>query len=301
MSQPVVEPQADVLPSPMHAPARGFGRDSRFAQRLDRLQPALAALLIQVVATAAALSLMCLADVAGLGAPWTFWALVQAAIAVLLATASGQAPWWIVIHSMFAPAALLLDRLAPPPWIYLGFAGMLALTNPNALRERVPLFLTGRRAREALLELLPKDDPIVFVDAGCGFGGVVATVGSERPTRRCVGLETAWLPWLVSHIRCALSPNHLKIERRDLWNYDLSEVDVLYAYLSPVPMARLWQKACAQMRPGTLLISNSFVVPDLEAERIIAIDDATGSVLYLYRLPSAASAAATTEASAERS
>ena len=132
------------------------------------LSPALAGLLVQAVATAATLGLYGIAGVAALEAPWICWALVQAGLAVLLATAVGHAPWWIVMHSLFVPAALLLDRFSPPSWLYLAGAALLALTNGNAMRERVPLFLTSRAARERLLALLPEDRPIRFVDVGCG-------------------------------------------------------------------------------------------------------------------------------------
>jgi len=270
---------------PPDASLAGFARWRLSVRRLDRLSPALAGLLVQVVATAITLALYCLADTVALGAPLTFWALVQAALAVLLASAAGQARWWILMHGLFAPAALLLDQFSPPPWLYLGAAVLLALTNGNAMRERVPLFLTSRAARERLLALLPEDRPIHFVDVGCGFGGVVSSVGRERPTLECLGLETAWLPYLVSRLRCALSPNHATIARRDLWTHDLSTADVVYAYLSPVPMERLWRKVVAEMRPGTLFISNTFAVPGIEPLAAYEIDDATGSVLHVYRLP----------------
>jgi hypothetical protein len=269
----------------------GFGAQRNLVRGMDQLPPALGGLLVQVVATAVTLAIYCLAGIAALEAPWTFWALVQAALAVLLATAAGQAQWWVLMHSMFAPAALLLGQFSPPPWIYLGCAALLAVTNGNALRERVPLFLSSRAARARLLDILPADEPIRFVDVGCGFGGVVASVGRERPTRECLGLETAWLPYLVSRLRCALSPNHVTVARRDLWQHDLSGADIVYAYLSPVPMARLWRKVVAEMRPGALFISNSFAVPGVPVTASFEIDDAPGSVLYVYRLPGGDAAA----------
>jgi hypothetical protein len=281
---------APVESAPGSIGLRGFGRQRPIAEQLEKLPPALAALLTQVVATAAALALYCTADAAALDAPWTFWALLQAAIAVLLASATSQPQWWIAMHSLFAPAALLLDRMGLPSWTYLGGAALLALTNTNALRERVPLFLTSSSARDRLLELLPANEPIRFLDVGCGFGGVVSSVGREHPTRDCLGLETAWLPWAVSRLRCIGSPNRVRVLRRDLWTHDLAQTDVLYAYLSPVPMDRLWIKATREMRPGAMFISNSFPVPGEEAQVALPIDDATGSVLYLYRIPAAVNA-----------
>lgn len=267
----------------------GFGRHPGLSRQVDRLPPALAALLIQVIASALTLALHCVATIVALDAPWTFWALVQAGVAVLLATACGQPQWWVIMHSLFAPAALLLDQVGPPPWVYLSGAFVLALTNSNSLRDRVPLFLSSGAACDRLLALLPPDTPIRFVDIGCGFGGVVSAVGRERPTLDCLGLETAWLPYLVCRLRCAASPNHVRVSRSDLWRHSLGDADVVYAYLSPVPMARLWRKLAAEMRPGALFISNSFAVPGVQPDSAIPIDDATGSVLYVYRIGGAAS------------
>jgi hypothetical protein len=274
-------------PSPAEGSLSGCEQHPQPVRWIDRLSPALAGLLVQVGATVATGALYGLATMAALEAPLACWVFVQAALAVLLATAAGQARWWIVMHSVFVPAALLLDRLSPPSWMYLAGAALLALTNGNAMRERVPLFLTSRAARERLLALLPEDRPIRFIDVGCGFGGVVASVGRERPTLECLGLETAWLPYLVSRLRCALSPNQATVARRDLWLHDLTCADVVYAYLSPVPMERLWRKIIAEMRPGALFISNSFAVPGVDALASLPVDDATGSVLYVYRLPGA--------------
>jgi hypothetical protein len=50
-------------------------------------------------------------------------------------------------------------------------------------------------------------------------------------------------------------------------------------------MERLWRKVVAEMRPGTLFISNSFAVPGIEPLVSHEVDDATGSVLHVYRLP----------------
>jgi len=296
-----VDVASDGLSMPMSPPV-GDPQQSRLARQIGRRTPALVALLVQGVASLLAIAGCGIADAAALDLPWLLWAFVQAALAVLLSTVAGQAPWWVAMHALFAPAALLLGQVSAPPWLYPGCAALLALTNGNALRERVPLFFTSKAACERLLDILPPDRPLHFVDLGCGFGAVLSTVARERPTRQCVGLETAWLPYLISRLRGALSPNPVRVVRRDLWAYDLSDADVVYAYLSPVPMARLWRKVVAEMRPGAVFISNSFEVPGVRACSRIAIDDATGSVLHVYRIAADhATPAATAAASAARS
>jgi hypothetical protein len=72
--------------------------------------------------------------------------------------------------------------------------------------------------------------------------------------------------------------------RGDFWHHPLGPYDMVYAFLSPLPMPRLWEKAKAEMRPGSLLVSNSFPVPDVEPQRVIEIADRRGTRLYCYSM-----------------
>ena len=59
--------------------------------------------------------------------------------------------------------------------------------------------------------------------------------------------------------------------------------DVVYAFLSPAPMPRLWEKVQREMRPGTLFISNRFIVPGVKPHQRIATGE-PGVNLYVWRL-----------------
>lgn len=48
-------------------------------------------------------------------------------------------------------------------------------------------------------------------------------------------------------------------------------------------MSELWAKVQNEMAAGSLFISNSFPVPDVEASTIIEIDDTRQTRLYCYR------------------
>ena len=65
-------------------------------------------------------------------------------------------------------------------------------------------------------------------------------------------------------------------------------------------MERLWCKVLSEMRPGTLFISNSFPVPGVEPLASHGVEDATGSVLHVYRLVGASGLPAVDEATAAR-
>jgi hypothetical protein len=70
----------------------------------------------------------------------------------------------------------------------------------------------------------------------------------------------------------------------NLWDCDLSQYNVVFAYLSPVPMDALWNKARQEMRPGSLFISNTFAVHDNPPQESITVDDLHHSTLYIWRM-----------------
>ena len=70
-----------------------------------------------------------------------------------------------------------------------------------------------------------------------------------------------------------------------LWNMELGSFDLVFAFLSPAPMPRLWDKAVREMRPGALLVSHSFEIPGIQPERRIPLPGLPGACLLLYRIP----------------
>ena len=76
----------------------------------------------------------------------------------------------------------------------------------------------------------------------------------------------------------------LDVRWGDFWSTGLADYDVVYVYLSPAPMARLWEKARREMRPGSVLVSNGFCIPGVAPERTIAVGDAMDSTLFVWRM-----------------
>ncbi len=206
--------------------------------------------------------------------------IMQGGIAAAFALATRAPRWWVIIHLLFSPllvGARTLD--ISPVWYLLAFLGLSAVFW-STFRTRVPLFLTNRATGRALLKALPQDRPVHLVDLGCGTGGLLRRLAMSRPDCRFTGIENAPLPWLIARLRNRDLRN-VTINRDDLWSAHLGHFDVVYAFLSPVPMPKLGRKAALEMRPDALLIANSFEIPGLGADRIV--DDEHGArPLYLY-------------------
>lgn len=210
-------------------------------------------------------------------------ALLQGAIAAMISLRQRVPPWWLLIHLAFAPLAVAVQRLDIAPGWFLAAFVLLLLVFWRTDKSRVPLYLSNRATANALLKLLPAT-PVKVLDLGCGDGGLLSRLAKARPDCRFTGIEHAPLPWLVARLRSAGLPN-LTIRRGDFWQESLSEYGLIYAFLSPAPMPRLWEKVRAELKNGAVLVSNSFAVPDVAADSAVAVADRRATRLYLYRLP----------------
>lgn len=208
-------------------------------------------------------------------------AAVQGACAALAAYKLESPPWWIGIHLCFVPLVVAAGTVGIPPGWYLAAFVVSLLVFWRTDKSRVPLYLTNATAAAAVAALLPPR-PCHVIDLGCGDGGLLRELARARPDCEFVGIEHAPLPWLLARFRTMGLPNAY-VRYGDFWKQHLGLFDVVYAFLSPAPMPRLWQKALDEMNAGSLLVSNSFTVPDVEPERTESVGDRRQTRLYIYR------------------
>jgi len=250
---------------------------------LNRLRhPVLRALLAQLIALSAI-------QFAATLLPGNIWIILlcQGALAAILGRLFGLANWWLPLNLLLPLAVVLMLAAALPPWLYLlGFV-LLWLVQWNSAAERVPLYLSNRPTWQALDALLPQG-PVRMIDLGSGLAGTLLYLARRHPESHFIGVESAPLPFALGWLRGKLagSPN-LQLHYGSIWDVDLSEYDVIYAFLSPAPMARLEQKLSSEQHPGSLFISNSFPLPNMAADRIETLSDRRQTRLYLFTAPPA--------------
>lgn len=208
------------------------------------------------------------------------WEVVAAACLVALSGILRLAPWWLLINALFLPAlGWCLTLQASPLWALAALAALLLMYG-RIWVSRVPLFFTSARAQQALAAVLPHDRPLAFFDAGCGDARVLAGLAAGRPESRFEGIEHALVPWLMAWLHCWKHDAQVYVRRGDLWSHGLAQYDVVYAYLSPAVMARFWEKARREMRPGSILIS-AFAVPGMAHGRRVEVGDRMGTCLHV--------------------
>ena len=202
--------------------------------------------------------------------PGWVWVSGQGVLAALVGRMFGLPWWWAPINALFVPSALALKVLALEPGWYLGGFAILGAVYWTTFRTRVPLYLSSEEACERVAALLPADRAFSFLDIGCGVGTVLARLAPLFPEGEFRGLEIAPLPFVISWLRARAS-RRFATRRANFWRENLAHHDVVYAFLSPVPMNDLWRKARAEMRPGSLLVSNTFRIDGVPADSVIPI------------------------------
>ena len=244
-----------------------------------KIPPAVVALLLQFVAVALVFSCMRLF---GFRIALPVFALLCGLVAAVLSRLANLAIWWLFIQLLFVPILVAMQGLGIPPRFFLAAFLLMLSIYWSAYRTQVPLYLSSDKIWYALEGLLP-ETRFHFIDLGSGLGGVLKHLASVRSEGFFQGIEYAPLPFLISRLRC-MNLQNCKVRWGSLWDCNLAEYDVVFAYLSPIPMERLMFKARSEMRPGTLFISSTFAVPDHAPDCRIGVDDMHGSTLLVWRM-----------------
>jgi hypothetical protein len=254
---------------------------------IDRLPPSVIALVLQAAAFIFAILLV---RITSLQLSPLVFALLCGTVATLLSHLAGLARWWLLIQLLFIPALVAMLFLHLPPTLYLVIFLLMLVVYWSTFRTQVPLYLSSSKIGQAMELLLPlsvgmevKKQNFSFMDLGSGLGGLLTHLARVRPEGFYHGIEVAPLPFLLSWLRIRLGGYHnCQVKWGNLWDCDLVHYDVVFAYLSPVPMDKLWQKARREMRPGSAFISNTFAVIDHPPQQTFTVDDLHKSTLYIW-------------------
>ncbi|OGS99355.1 MAG: hypothetical protein A3F73_06010 [Gallionellales bacterium RIFCSPLOWO2_12_FULL_59_22] len=264
-----------------------------FGSSRKKLPPAGVALLLQFAAFALVLSGVRLT---GLQPSPLVFAVLCGLLAAAFSHLAVLARWWLPIQLLFAPALVLMLTLNIHPDVFLAAFLILLAVYWSTFRSQVPLYLSSNKVWRALETLFPshacgggvggEGKPCFrFIDLGSGLGGVLTHLGRARPDGHYFGVESAPLPFLWGWLRIKLGGHrNCTVRWGSIWDSDLSQYDMVFAYLSPVPMERLWRKARAEMRPGTVFISSTFAVPEQPPHETVQVDDLHRSTLLVWHM-----------------
>ncbi len=209
--------------------------------------------------------------------------LLSALLPVLFA-ARAHGTWRrAIVSAGFPVSALFLGvGLSLPAWAWLLPLAALVLVYPMQAWRDAPIFPTpaaALRGLAAALDGLPATPRML--DAGCGLGHGLAALRSEWPRAQIEGLERSAVMALVTRLRCPWA----QVRCADMWAASWRDHDLVYLFQRPESMARAWHKVCAEMAPGSWLVSLEFGVPGVEPDVTIAAGEGGGAKpVWAYRV-----------------
>ena len=130
-----------------------------------------------------------------------------------------------------------------------------------AIKKGAPFVPTSTKNIAKMLSMVKPGESDVLVDLGSGDGRILFQ--ATKTGCRCIGIEINptlyWLSKIISKIRRL---NNVSIIRENLWNFNLSKVNVLTLFFIPSKMMKLKQKIQNEMKPGSRVVSNMFQFPN---------------------------------------
>jgi trans-aconitate methyltransferase len=166
---------------------------------------------------------------------------------------------------------------------FLFFFTLIAVSLYYDHKLKIPPAPTLPWVRAKILKALKthlKNDTVFIAELGSGWGGLSRAMSRRFPKAGIQGFELSPFPYWFSKLR---EGKKIRFTRSDIFDQDLSEYDAIVYYLSPVVAERLSAKFQAELKPGTLIISNAFQLPGFEPVEILETNIGVKIRIYVYK------------------
>jgi SAM-dependent methyltransferase len=178
-------------------------------------------------------------------------------------------------------------------WIFIILAGgffVLKMAYSLSIALVLPvtggaLYVSTSRVRiAAFMDAVPMDSGQLLLDLGCGDGRVLRKV-RKRYGVQAVGFEMNPLAYLKARLAC-LGIRGVEIRLQNFWKADIKEADIVFCYLFPDVMKALSTKLKKELKPGAVIVSCNFALPDLIPEQVLSPGNSLhNDPIYIYRIP----------------
>lgn len=124
-----------------------------------------------------------------------------------------------------------------------------------------PFVPSTKSTSRTMIELARVKPGMNLYDLGSGDGRLLFLAAKKGATATGAEINPFLVAW--TFIRKTLSPyrNRISVRWQNFWKTNLSDADVVFVYLLPWKMEKLAQKLQKELKPGSLVVSNSFIFP----------------------------------------
>lgn len=148
--------------------------------------------------------------------------------------------------------------------VFLLLLGVLILSLVWTHPYGGPWIPSSRVMVDTMLDLADVQPDELVYDLGCGDGRIILSAARDFQAR-AVGIELDPLRvlWCRIRVRVLGWQDRIEVKQGDLFLEDLSQADVVVCYLLPEATERLQDKLLEELKPGTRVVSNTFIFPGM--------------------------------------
>lgn len=125
----------------------------------------------------------------------------------------------------------------------------------------VPFLPTHRKQALAMMRLAALRPGMRVIDLGSGAGRLLFLAAREGAEATGYELNPILYFWTLLITRLKGLSGRTQVRCQSLYQADLSEADVVFAFLFPKPMEKLAPKLFTELKPGATIISYTFSIP----------------------------------------
>lgn len=160
-------------------------------------------------------------------------------------------------------------------------SALIILISVDSIRFGITPNPSSPKVAKTLLDNLPRENIEKVVDLGSGIGTMVRKLAKKYPQAQVIGFEGSLPPFILSLL--IPSPVNASYQLTNFLNLSFKNIDLAYVYLCPRGMEQLYKKLIADHPKNLIIISNTFALPNTEAEKVIRSNDLYKTPIYFYK------------------
>lgn len=114
------------------------------------------------------------------------------------------------------------------------------------------------------------------ISIGSGRSGLIYAIEKNFPRVECIGVDDAIWPAFISRVQVFLHGSSIKVLRLELRRIDVSKADLIYCKLDLLKLREFEKKFKFECKPGAVVMSNGFVIPNMVVTREIELERRKG-------------------------
>ncbi len=151
----------------------------------------------------------------------------------------------------------------------------------GTFRYRAPLISTSSMVAQKMIKIAEMRSGDVVYDLGCGTGAILFEVVKNSPKQlKCRGYDLVRPAIWFAQIKNVLLKKNIHFQSKDFFTADLSDADVIFCYLLPVVMKRIYEEKWGTLKPGCKIVSHGFPITSLQPTRIEPVGKGK---IYVYQ------------------